>query len=194
MAILQVKSSSSSFYRFGLHNSTQFEGDFYESAKHINDTWQDIECLNYTVHFLLSSLSPIMKNEQFNILFDGMMVISRDLYIHLDIIKKVFETKMLGKVSQPLNDLFSQYKNTWEKIRKVRNLTIIHKDKPNFYQEVGRIINTEPISLIVQEGTYINDKGKEEAIVLKPLEDIAVIYEFLNKFQDMFNSSYPEKM
>ena len=192
MTLLSLKNSSKLFYKFNLNRSNQFDHEFYAAANHVSQTWADIEYLHYTFHFLFSKLGNELSNDDFNILFESTLVVAKDFYIHLDIIRVLFRDKLLTGVDPALLQVHTRYAHIWNKIRDARNLTIIHKEKPNFYEERGSITSTDPEAILIMEGSYIDKDGRDQELALEPVKDITEIHNFLNQFQECFNNLYPK--
>ncbi len=189
--MLPTNHSPKLFYNFDLKRIPQFDGDFYYDVFEINQTWHDIEYLNFLFHKSFGQMASETNNQEQIMLFQSSKILSSYFYIHLEIIRKIFEVKLLRKISDPkFKSLFNTFGDKfWDSIAIARNNILIHKEKPNYIKKQLTVEGTDPESFIVIEINYKDPSGKLQKIALRPLQDIAMAQKFLSEFQNLFNAT-----
>lgn len=149
----------------------KYPEDLQHYVSNINGSWMDIDRLRFLFHNNFGSLNEYKGLE----LYDGLIVLVLTLYVYLEIIR--IQLYQMGRLSNDVALLNEKYSQFWNKVNKIRNRILIHKEKDNFLQTRGQMASTDPkhfISLILtfedQSSLEINpltDLGFAEKILLE---------------------------
>lgn len=181
MTFLEIKHDSKLFFRI---ETKGLNRNLIPIINHINNTWEDIEYLNYLFHIPFSKLCKSKETTEMSMILIALCVLGKDFYIHLGIIEKLIKQLKKTSTSMEFKKLCSEYATYWKKIKKIRNLIIIHKDKKDFYRPKLTAQGTDPsgISMYLK---YLTKEGKEEEIEMIPIDDLCICLEFLEKVNNI---------
>src|SRR4051812_16232831 len=99
--MLNINHSSKLFYNFNLNKTSRFDNAFYSNVYEINESWHDIEYLNFLFHKSFGEMTRKTNSEEHLMLFQSVKLISLHFYVHLEIIRQIFKTKLLKEIAEP---------------------------------------------------------------------------------------------
>jgi len=184
MALLPIYHTRKLFFRI---ETKRLNKDSSAIINHINDSWEDIEYLNYLFNIAINRLSETENQDEMIMIFDALCVFGKNFYIHLGIIRKLV-CKLIKKSSDnELRELYEKNKEYWEKIRIIRNNVIIHKEGNNYIIPTGfRSQATDPSGISI-EFQYLT-KGEKKTIKMIPIDDACKAKEFLKKLKNILET------
>jgi hypothetical protein len=181
---LKNKENENLFFRF--KNSKDFKfADTNNYIKHINDTWKDIEYLRFIFFKMHKDFSISKDLNESDMSFSSLGVITKDIYVHMDVIKKLFEVWNKKIISNDFTIFLKKYKNFLNKIRIARNNIIIHKEKDYFYKPLYVEKSTEAYGFYLFKLHLQDNKEGTKKIELTPLIDIQKMEDILKKFEKL---------
>lgn len=184
MALLPLNHTRKLFFRI---ETKRLNKDSAAIINHINNSWEDIEYLNYLFYIANSRFSETENQDEMIMIFNALCVFGKNFYIHLEIIRKLV-CKLIKELSdKELRELYEKNKEDWEKIRIIRNNVIIHKEGNDYIIPTGfRSQSTDPSGISI-ELQYLTKRG-EKTIKMIPIDDACKAKEFLEKLKNILET------
>lgn len=181
--MLSSKNSRKLFYCFNIETKDK---DIREKANHIDNTWNDIEYLYYVYHCLNVDFCETKDSQKQNMLFNAIIVLSKSYYVYLGIIEKLLGQLVRKCNKNNVTNAYNKQKSFWERVNRIRNCIVIHKDKSYFYEINKTFAGTdkEGISL---ELVFTDKKGTQKKIKMLPLVDIELAENYLKLLEKELN-------
>ena len=177
--MLPINHNASGFYRIDIQKLNHLDSDTKKILGYINNSWADVEYLNYLCHKILGSLIDDMEMSH---TFSALLVMSDSFYIHLSTIDKLLD--LLSAKDEYVKLLVSRNRKFLKnRIQVIRNNILVHKEKPDFRHRLGELSSTDPEYGITQKMLVLEPDGTEKTIILKPLKDIFMMHSLLTNVE-----------
>jgi hypothetical protein len=171
-------------FRFNFSNLRIRDRELTKVLSDINQTWSDIDSLNFVY---ISILNNLLNDESdfSNIgrLYGGLGVLAKNFYIYLDIIQK---SLMILKKDHNIDYISgANYKGKWRQISIIRNNIIVHKERSNFIRPSGLLT-----CLTKHQGVEFILTTEETRIKIDSAEDVLFVYNLLIELNEELNQKY----
>ncbi len=179
--MLPTKHNASGFYRIDIQKLSHLDSETKKILGYINNSWADIEYLNYLCHKTLGSLIDDLEAHH---TFSALLVMSDGFYIHLSTIDKLLD--LLSAKDEYVKLLVSSNRKFLKnRIQVIRNNILVHKEKPDFRHRLSELSSTDPEHGITQKILVLESDGTEKTITLKPLKDIFIMHSLLKNVEEL---------
>jgi len=183
------------YFQFNLKpNKIISDKSINKISSEITDVWLDIEYLLNIFELVYSKFIKQAEKKgvkNASVTFNGLSVLGQTFYIYLDIIRKLIDrmVKDTQKKDSSIKNIYEecQEKELMNRIRKVRNLIIIHREKKWSYDKLISSIGTGPEAQIEFGGIYKDRNGTKKELKFRPIEDVYRVKKFLSDFQEKYN-------
>lgn len=185
--MLISKGSHKLFYQFRLNPTKTCDARLIsEISNHIAKTWVDIEYLRFLFNYVFSKICANPDTQESKMLFNALLVLSKDFYLHFGIVKKLINKLLKDINNQNIKSIFLAKKKFWDKINDIRNHILVHKEKKDFFNIKLSFQGTHPRGIYI-DLTYTNKEREKERIEILPLVDVAEVESFLKELAKEFN-------
>jgi hypothetical protein len=184
--IYRYETDPKKFYRVEVSDLNGISANLKEACSKINGTWKDIEHLNtlfWEAHFKLSKIemNDEAAKDNFFKSFSQLEMLGRNFYIYLNIIRKLIVEEIKG-CDDKIDKFLQEREDYSNKIKKVRNKILIHKEGEDYLKPRGKGVTTHK-KYILEIAISVEKNKEKQSYVLHPSNDVYKMHKILQKLE-----------